>query len=275
MAGRHRPVQAVRDLPDSVPRARAELALVLSARVGPGPARDRLVDEFLPLIGSAARAYRGASAVDRRELMQEGVVGLLRALERYEPELGTPFWAYASWWVRQAMQQLVAELTRPVVLSDRAMRQLARLKAAQRSLAQVHGREAAPAEVAAEAGQTADQVASLTAAERRARALEEPVGGDGDVAATYGDLIPDPRAEDAYDLVPLRPVIDALPRMLTALTDRERMIVRARYGLDDGHELTLRELADRLGVSAERVRQIEQGALDKLRDAGGFRPEAA
>jgi DNA-directed RNA polymerase sigma subunit (sigma70/sigma32) len=162
-----------------------------------------------------------------------------------------------------------------VVLSDRAMRQLARLKAAQRSLAQAHGREPAPAEVAAEAGLTADQVASLTAAERRARALEEPIGGDGDVAATYGDLIPDPRAEDAYDLVPLRPVIDALPRMLTALTDRERMIVRARYGLDDGHELTLRELADRLGVSAERVRQIEQGALDKLRDAGGFRPEAA
>jgi RNA polymerase sigma factor (sigma-70 family) len=268
-------VHAVPDLPDSVPRARAELELLLAARVGPGPARDRLVEEFLPLIGSSARVYRGASAVDRRELMQEGVVGLLRALERYDPELGTPFWAYASWWVRQAMQQLVAELTRPVVLSDRAMRQLARLKAAQRSLAQAHGREAAPAEVAAEAGLTADQVASLTAAERRARALEEPIGGDGDVAATYGDLIPDPCAEDAYDLVPLRPVIDALPRMLIALTDRERMIVRARYGLDDGHELTLRELADRLGVSAERVRQIEQGALDKLRDAGGFRPEAA
>jgi RNA polymerase sigma factor (sigma-70 family) len=252
----------------------AELELLLDARVGPGPARDQLVDAFMPLIGSAARAYRGSVAVDRRELVQEGVVGLLRALERYDPELGTPFWAYASWWVRQAMQQLVAELTRPVVLSDRALRQLARLKAVQRSYGQSHGREPTAAELAAEAGLTRDQVASLTTAERRARALEEPIGGDGDVTATFGELIADPRAEDAYDLVPLRPAIDQLPSLLTVLTERERMIVRARYGLD-GDELTLRQLADRLGVSAERVRQIEQGALVKLRDAAGFTPEAA
>jgi RNA polymerase sigma factor (sigma-70 family) len=74
------------------------------------------------LIGSVARGYRGASGVGRAELMQEGVVGLLRALERYDPELGTPFWAYASWWVRQAMQQLVSELSRPAVVPDRPAR---------------------------------------------------------------------------------------------------------------------------------------------------------
>jgi RNA polymerase primary sigma factor len=263
---RHRPLHVVEDRREPARRARTELELLLGARVGPGPERDALVDAFLPLIGSAARAYRGSGAVDRRELVQEGVVGLLRALERYDPELGTPFWAYASWWVRQAMQQVVAELTRPVVLSDRALRQLARLKSVQREYAQVHGREPSSAELADEAGLTRDQVGSLSAAERRARAC--------DVTATFGELIADPRAEDAYDLVPLRPAIDQLPRLLTALTERERMIVRARYGLDGG-ELTLRQLAELLGVSAERVRQIEQGALDKLRDALGFAPEAA
>src|SRR4051794_23540607 len=105
---------------------RVERELVLAAEEGDPGARDRLIQAFWPLIGSVARIYRSSAAVDRTELMQEGVVGLLRALERFDPSRGTPFWAYASWWVRQAMQQLVSELTRPVVLSDRALRQLAR-----------------------------------------------------------------------------------------------------------------------------------------------------
>jgi RNA polymerase sigma factor (sigma-70 family) len=89
-----------------------------------GEARGALIEAFTPLIGHVARGYGGASGVGRAELMQQGVVGLLRALERYDPDLGTPFWAYASWWVRQAMQQLVSE-SRPVVVPDRAARQLA------------------------------------------------------------------------------------------------------------------------------------------------------
>ena len=88
------------------------------------------MEAFLPLIAGVARVYRGSEAITRVELMQEGVVGLLRALERYDPEQGVPLWGYASWWVRQAMQQLIAELTRPVVLSDRSLRQLSALKRA-------------------------------------------------------------------------------------------------------------------------------------------------
>jgi RNA polymerase sigma factor (sigma-70 family) len=96
-----------------------ERELVVAAKECRGEARGALLEAFTPLIGSVARGYRGASGVGRAELMQEGVVGLLRALERYDPELETPFWAYASWWVRQAMQQLVSELSRPVVVPDR------------------------------------------------------------------------------------------------------------------------------------------------------------
>src|SRR4051794_38385132 len=107
-----------------------ERELVAAARAGDPAARARLVEAFMPLVASTARVYRDSPSVDRVELLQEGVVGLLRALERFDPERGTPFWAYAAAWVRQAMQQLVAELTRPAVLSDRALRQLARLREA-------------------------------------------------------------------------------------------------------------------------------------------------
>ena len=241
-----------------------EHRLVLRAKSDAGQ-RELLVDAFAPLIASVARIYRGSDAVDRGELMQEGAVGLLRALERYDPALDTPFWAYASWWVRQAMQQLVSELTRPVVLSDRAVRQLARIKDAQREYQQQHGREARPAELAAEIGVARDQVERLIAAERKPRGLEEPINGDEGVVGSFGDLLADPRAEDAYDGVPWRMEIDELPHMLGVLSEREQMVVRGRYGLDGREERTLRELASTLGVSAERVRQIEQAALDKLR----------
>jgi RNA polymerase sigma factor (sigma-70 family) len=268
VAGRPGPA-AARRAGCRAPRPDAERRLLLGARERGGRDRDELVETFMPLIASVARGYRGSTAVDRLELMQEGVVGLLRALERYDPALGTPFWAYASWWVRQAMQQLVAELTRPVVLSDRALRQLARVKSVQREYVQVHGREPHTDELAAECGLTRDQIGSLFTAERKARGLEEPIGGgDGEVSATFGELLADPRAEDAYELVPLHPAVEQLPRLLGDLTHRERTILRARFGLD-GREQTLRQLAERLGVSAERVRQIEQGALQKLRTAMG------
>jgi DNA-directed RNA polymerase sigma subunit (sigma70/sigma32) len=110
--------------------ASLERELVAAAVAGDGDARAALVEAFLPLIGSVARNYRASRQITRVELMQEGVVGLLRALERFDPSSSVPFWAYASWWVRQAMQQLVSELSRPVVLSDRALRQLSRIKEA-------------------------------------------------------------------------------------------------------------------------------------------------
>jgi RNA polymerase primary sigma factor len=240
-----------------------ELRLVLAAQARRPHACRALVEAFEPLIASVARVYRHSASVDRAELMQAGVVGLLRALERYDAEIGTPFWAYAAWWVRQAMQQLVSEVARPMVLSDRALRQLARVQDARRQRTQAQGREPTAAELAADTGLTPEQVQNLSAAERRPRALEEPTSGSGE-GRTCGESIVDPRAEDAYDRVPWHAEIPALEGWLGALSERERTIVSARFGLH-GREHTLRELASTLGVSAERVRQIEERALDKLR----------
>jgi RNA polymerase sigma factor (sigma-70 family) len=242
----------------------AERRLVLAAKHGDDGARAQLVEAFMPLISSLARTYRSGQ-VQRLELLQEGVVGLLRALERFEPERGVPFWGYATWWVRQAMQQLVAELTRPVVLSDRALRHLARLKQAHHETVQQTGREPTRDELVARTGLTAGQVDDLLATERAPRSLEEPVVAGEDDIGTFGELLADPLAEDEYEAVLAAVEVRELHALLAGLSNRERDVLRARYGLDDdGEERSLRTVGDRLGLSGERVRQIERRALSKL-----------
>ncbi len=245
--------------------AAREHELVAAAQAGDAAARARLVQEFMPLIASTARVYRDSPSVDRTELLQEGVVGLLRALERYDPGRGVPFWGYATFWVRQAMQQLVSEVTRPLVLSDRALRQLSRVKDAHRSAVQELGHEPGAAELAARTDLTEEQVGGLLAADRPAHSTEAPaVGADGAVG-TFGDLLVDPLAEGEYERV-----LDAIEReqlleLLSGLSDREREILDARYA----QERSLRDVAATLGVSAERVRQLEQRARGKLARGGG------
>jgi RNA polymerase sigma factor (sigma-70 family) len=223
------------------------------------------VEAFLPLIGSVARNYRNSRQLTSTELVQEGVVGLLRALERFDPSLGVPFWAYASWWVRQAMQQLTAELTRPIVMSDRALRQLSQIKDAYATL-QGTGEEVTIAELGERTGIDPAQLGNLIAADRPPKALEEPIQGESGQIGTFGELIADPLAEDEYERVITAIATDQLRDLLSGLSDRERDVLRARYGLD-GPEESLRQIALRLGVSAERVRQIENRALGKLRAA--------
>jgi RNA polymerase primary sigma factor len=244
-----------------------ESELVAAAQDGDAAARDELVRTFMPLIASAARRHRSSASVDRAELLQDGVVGLLRALERFDPQLGTPFWAYASWWVHQAMQKLVAEMTRPVVLSDRALRCLARVKGAQRQAARAGEKEPTTAELAMKTGIPRDQVESLIAVERPPRGLEEQLPSDDGGSATFGERLADPVAEDEYDRAEVRARVDALRGGLPGgLGEREQNVVRAHFGLGRPAE-TLREIAGELGVSVERVRQIEERALEKVRVA--------
>jgi RNA polymerase primary sigma factor len=243
-----------------------ERRLVGAAQDGDRQAREQLVEAFLPLIAGVARVYRGSKTISRLELMQEGVVGLLRALERYDSRLGVPFWGYAAWWVRQAMQQLVAELTRPMVLSDRALRALSRLRRAHAEYVAEHGREPTAAELADCSGIPVEQVAELLALERVPQSLEEPAGGAAGQLGAFGELLVDPLASDAYEQLLDHSELEQIRALLGSLNDRERMILRARYGLD-GPEQSLRDVGEQIGLSGERVRQIEQRALGKLRAA--------
>jgi RNA polymerase sigma factor (sigma-70 family) len=161
------------------------------------------------------------------------------------------------------MQQIAAQLSRPIVLSDRAVRQLARVRQAERRHLQAEGRAPTVAELSAATGLEVEHIEALACTERRGRALEEPLSGAGDGGDTFGDLLADPAAEDAYERVPQRIMASDATSLMNALSERERRILRGRFGIEGGKR-TLRELGAELGVSAERVRQIEQCALGKL-----------
>jgi RNA polymerase primary sigma factor len=241
-----------------------ERRLVRAARRGDERDRDEFVAAFMPLIASIAHLYRGTPGVDRDELVQEGVVGLLRALQRFDLAAGTSFRAYAAWWVRQAMQQLTAELARPIVLSDRALRQLARVKGAQHAHLQRDGREGSTAELSHATGIGCRQIQRLVAAGRPARGLDEPVGDDGGGGGTLAQILPDPAADDPCEHAVSRVASLQIPRLLSALAPRERRVIVERFGLGVP-ERTLRQIGDDLGVSVERVRQIEQASLAHMR----------
>jgi RNA polymerase primary sigma factor len=242
-----------------------ERDLVIAAEAGDPDARRKLVEAFLPSIGALARRF-SRGRVDREDLIQEGVAALLFAAKRYDTSLDTPFWAYASFWVRKAMQELVADLARPVALSDRAVRDLAHVKAARAEHVQRHGAEPTTAELSSATGFTRAQLNNLLSTELAPRATEEPLGADRESSATVGDSISDPDAERAYDEVLDRIQIDEVSDLTDQLDERERDVITAHYGLGRPVQ-TLGEIGTSLGLTAERARQIEVHALQTLRDS--------
>jgi RNA polymerase sigma factor (sigma-70 family) len=249
-----------------------ERQLVMAAAAGDPEACEELVDAFLPAIAGVARLYRNVAAVERAELLQEGVVGLLRAIRRFDPSLNTPFWAYATWWVRQGMQQLISEVTRPTVLSDRAQRGLARIREARRAHLEAEGREPSARELAALVDLSLEQVESLLAVERTPQPLEARANDDG--RSVVGETLADPVAEDEYERVMTRLEIETIRDLTKTLDAREREILYLHYGLEGAPPQTLRAIGETIGISAERVRQIEEQTLEKLRRSATLDPPA-
>jgi RNA polymerase sigma factor (sigma-70 family) len=244
---------------------KSERELVSAAVAGESGAREQLVDAFLPQISRAAFVYRNTRAVERSELIQDGIVGLLRALERYDESRGTPFWPYASWWVRQSMQQLVAEMSRQVVLSDRALRRLSRIKDARALWLRTKAREPTVRELTEWCGCGREDIERLLAAEMPSRALDEPSSPGDSVGDTLGQRLGDETSGDDYDAVVDRARLRDLRARCGALPDRERYVLYAHFGMT-GRARTLRDIATELSLSVERIRQIEEAALERLRD---------
>jgi RNA polymerase sigma factor (sigma-70 family) len=249
-----------------------ERHLLALTEAGDRAATEELVTAFMPAIDGVANLYQSFRSLERRELRQEGVVGLLRAARRYDERYETPFWAYASWWVRQAMQQLVAELTSPVVLSDRAARNLVQMKRARSAFAQENQREPSDSELAETTRMPLEQVQRLVSVERAPSSLQARLPGD-DEAATFAERLADPGVEDDYERAIDLVDGERVQGLAASLEERERRIVFAHYGIDC-RQRTLREIGRELGLSVERIRQLEERALGKLRQAAVGPPGA-
>jgi RNA polymerase primary sigma factor len=225
-------------------------------------AKARLIAHNLRLVVAMARRYRWAG-VPFLDLFQEGVLGLLRAAERFDWTRGTPFSAYAAWWVRHAMSRAVRQARASVRLPDRAWRDLRRLGQARLA----HPGEP-PGDIARRAGVDPEEAEALLPLLGSPVSLDTPVGEDAEAALS--DLLADREAEEALEEVLVQADVERLLRAADRLlTPRERFVLEARYGLGGGDPRTLREVGEELRVTPQRVAQIEEGALRKLRQAVG------
>jgi RNA polymerase sigma factor (sigma-70 family) len=243
-----------------------DTGLAAAALAGDAAARESLIDRFLPLIASIARSYR-VEGLEPADLVQEGVLGLLRALQRYDPDRG-PFGAYAVSWIRQGLQELRSDFMRPLRLPPRAVRQLAQLKSEHSRFYAAERREPTLDELAERTGIERVQVDALLRADADTRLLSTPVTGVEGEVGILGDLIHDPLSAEVYENVLDSIAGTQIKELLGRLSEREREIVEARFGFGDRQAERLSEIGERLGISAERVRQLEERALAKLRRGG-------
>jgi RNA polymerase primary sigma factor len=239
--------------------------LARRAQAGDAAAREDLIHRLLPLVHTTARRYR-TEGLEQADLLQEGIVGLLRALQRFDPARGVPFAAYATWWIRQSLQEARSDFMRPLRLPPKALRQLSELKSEHQRIFQGERRSAKIGELADRTNIELEQAEALLTADVRPRSLDEPIENTQGELGTMGDLLEDPLSATAYEDVVDAVAGEQLRALLSRLTEREREVVQARFGFDAPAE-KLSEVGARLGVSAERVRQIEERALAKLRSA--------
>ncbi len=250
--------------------AAEEVMLARRIERGDLQAKQRMIESNLRLVHAVARAYR-SSNVPFADLVQEGTIGLVRAVERFDHRREVKFSTYAVWWIRRSMLDAIAS-SNVIRMPAKASQQLAAVRRAEAELERIEPRRASDAAIAELTQLSVTTVRSLREAARVTASLDEPAGED---ATPLGDLLADVRAGDPFESAIARERRDEVSSMVRLLPERHREVIVRRYGLGDDGAQTHEQIGERLGVGEERSRQIEREALHRLRSIATASARAA
>jgi RNA polymerase primary sigma factor len=239
-----------------------EIELAARIKKGDKKAREHMIKANLRLVVKIARDYEGIG-LPLLDLISEGNIGLMKAVERFDPKKGGKLSTYGSWWIKQSIKRALANQSKTIRLPVHLVDKISRMRRTAMKLQEDIGREPTDEELAAELGTTAARVSQMRTASIRPASLDAPVGDDD--SNNFSEIVEDERAVNPYDELEDKTVTGMLQDMVKHLDEREATILRYRFGLDGGNEKTLEEVGEKFGVTRERVRQIQNLALRKLR----------
>lgn len=239
-----------------------EIELAAKIKKGSAKAREHMIKANLRLVVKMAHEYDGLG-LPLLDLISEGNIGLMSAVERFDPRKGAKLATYSSWWIRQSMRRALANQAKTIRLPVHMVDKIYHLRKAELRLQETFGREPTDAEVASELGLTTRQVSSMRVSSLRPASLDAPLGEDG--STHLGEIVADENAATPYEKLEDRATVEMLREMVGALDPREATVLRFRFGLDGGRERTLDEVGKEFGLTRERIRQLQNIALKKLR----------
>lgn len=258
------PIRAYLHEIGKIPLLTAEEEVILAKRIekGDNEARDLLTTANLRLVVSIAKKY-AKRGLDLLDLIQEGNIGLMRAVEKFEYRKGFKFSTYATWWIRQAITRAIADQARTIRIPVHMIETINKLSKVVNKLSAKLGRSPTPEEIASEMNLNIDKIHEIIKIAQRPSSLDSPIGEDGD--SKLGDIIPDEYSSSPVEVAGWSLLKNQVDKMLENLTDRERKVLELRFGLKDGVSRTLEEVGHEFKVTRERIRQIEAKALRSLK----------